>query len=239
MSESLDILQIGQFHKEDADSFITDVTMKEVSNYITVSQAENVSFVDKLIQIQTSTSSFQIGNSYFIKFDLEKTTSEQELLIYFTKFFEHDNKTTRQKIQHITIDATTELNTYYKVNFIATPEYEDFDEILVVLSRVPSDFEPSSSITGYGREINITNVIVNKVINLVETELLSQQKTLLKIGVQGNPGILMAINGEGIRIGKTGFYEPPYSLPISYLGVVLTTEDIADPTKKFILDYQY
>jgi len=43
----------------------------------------------------------------------------------------------------------------------------------------------------------------------------------------------MNINGEEIRIGRTGIYEMLDDIPVTFIGVASTTNDF------FLIDYQY
>ena len=47
--------------------------------------------------------------------------------------------------------------------------------------------------------------------------------------------MLMCINGEEIRIGRTGIYEINYGISINTIGFIVEPND----GKNFILDYQY
>lgn len=55
--------------------------------------------------------------------------------------------------------------------------------------------------------------------------------TALKIGVQSRPGLLMCINKESIRIGRSGVYEINNGYPINFFNI--PSDD------NFILDYAY
>jgi len=56
-----------------------------------------------------------------------------------------------------------------------------------------------------------------------------------QIGVQGPAGLLMSVNGEEVKIGRSGIYEINYGASITSLGIALTK----DNKDNFILDYQY
>jgi hypothetical protein len=57
---------------------------------------------------------------------------------------------------------------------------------------------------------------------------------LTHIGVWGHPEQILAINGEEIRIGQSGFYELN-DFTITQLGVIVN-----DPIKdRFTIDYEY
>ena len=67
-------------------------------------------------------------------------------------------------------------------------------------------------------------------------------KTLNKLGVQGPPGMLMCINGQGIRIGPSGIYEIKNGYKITFLGFVpkISQNESGEITyDQYIVDYQY
>ena len=70
--------------------------------------------------------------------------------------------------------------------------------------------------------------------NLITALNVSSTGKLKQIGVQSAPGFLMSIDGEPVRVGRTGMYEINYGVSISYLGFVIN-----DDKTQFLLDYQY
>lgn len=63
----------------------------------------------------------------------------------------------------------------------------------------------------------------------------------IRIGVQGPTGLMMSINGEQIKVGKTGIYElNDTNIKITYLGFVLKENVLnVDGYDNFILDFEY
>jgi len=61
----------------------------------------------------------------------------------------------------------------------------------------------------YGRVMNIEIKSFTRLIDVIATlkNTYSNLAYLTKIGIQGPPSMLMCINGEEIRIGKSGIYE--------------------------------
>jgi len=61
----------------------------------------------------------------------------------------------------------------------------------------------------YGRVMNIEIKSFTRLIDVITTlkNTYSNLAYLTKIGIQGPPSMLMCINGEEIRIGKSGIYE--------------------------------
>lgn len=64
---------------------------------------------------------------------------------------------------------------------------------------------------------------------------------LIRIGIQGPTGLMMSINGEQIKIGKTGIYElNDINIKITYLGFALKENALnVDGYDNFILDFEY
>lgn len=53
---------------------------------------------------------------------------------------------------------------------------------------------------------------------------------IIQFGLQADPGFIFLINGESMRVGRTGFFESPEGYEISNVGVT-------EPN--FIIDYKY
>lgn len=53
---------------------------------------------------------------------------------------------------------------------------------------------------------------------------------IVQFGLQADPGFIFLINGEPMRVGRTGFFESPEGYEISNVGVT-------EPN--FIIDYKY
>jgi len=93
---------------------------------------------------------------------------------------------------------------------------------------------------GVAMDINYVNVqlyTVNELINPVnslKSQIVSGTEDLNHIAVWGHPELILAVNGEEIRIGQSGFYELK-DFNISSLGVVVKNPEY----DRFIIDYEY
>ena len=88
----------------------------------------------------------------------------------------------------------------------------------------------------YGRICNIYIDRLDEVYNVINyLNPLINKSSLLQIGVQSAPGLLMCINGEEIKVGRSGLYEILNGYKISFIGFIVEPDD----NKYFILDYQY
>ena len=89
-------------------------------------------------------------------------------------------------------------------------------------------------------EVNDFYAIHNIIEDLSSNLNYSDLEELAKIGVQGPPGLIMCINREQIRIGRTGIYELNNGMKIQSIGFVLKKSDFyLDGTDYFIMDFQY
>lgn len=113
-----------------------------------------------------------------------------------------------------------------------------YNGILVQMQRSALDYDLYSDDDGvYGRKIDISNdsgwkAYVYRLVNLIDGT--SVQSPLTNIGVYSHPNLLMAINGEEIRVGQSGYYELN-DFEITSLAIAAKK----DGKDKFTVDYQY
>lgn len=96
--------------------------------------------------------------------------------------------------------------------------------------------------TYYGTKLDKNDIKIElyAVSNLLESigaggsQIQSGTNSLSHIAVWGHPGQILAVNGEEIRIGQSGFYELN-DFTINQLGVVVYDKD----TDRFTIDYEY
>lgn len=124
-------------------------------------------------------------------------------------------------------------------NFIFTPRDSDetYNQIWIEMFRESYDQDIYSDGI-YGRKIdldsNIFQVEVYELQNLIGWgNGISDVSTLTHIGVYSHPNTIMAINGEEIRVGQSGYYELN-NFEITSFGIAAEDDD-----DKFIIDYQY
>jgi len=118
-----------------------------------------------------------------------------------------------------------------------------YNLIVFVLARTTEDYNVIEN-SQYGRIMDITvnenniYLMTNIIDTLASTYGLTE---LTRIGVQGPTGLMMSINGEQIKIGKTGIYElNDVNIKITYLGFALKDNVLnVDGYDNFILDFEY
>lgn len=111
---------------------------------------------------------------------------------------------------------------FVDIEFIFQP-FTIYDTICFELVRERTDYLNP-------REACIIYQELSEIQNLIETQSLGNGKSLKKIGVQTKPSALMAINGEEIRVGKSGIYELREDL------IPITSFSLFSPSKNVLTD---
>lgn len=149
------------------------------------------------------------------------------------------NSNDSQTIEDYTVPAGTGSTTF---DIVFTPN-ATYNLIVFVLARTTEDYNVIEN-SQYGRIMDITvnenniYLMTNIIDTLASTYGLAE---LIRIGVQGPTGLMMSINGEQIKIGKTGIYElNDVNIKITYLGFALKENVLnVDGYDNFILDFEY
>lgn len=149
------------------------------------------------------------------------------------------NSNDSQTIEDYTVPAGTGSTTF---DIVFTPN-ATYNLIVFVLARTTEDYNVIEN-SQYGRIMDITvnenniYLMTNIIDTLASTYGLTE---LTRIGVQGPTGLMMSINGEQIKIGKTGIYElNDVNIKITYLGFALKDNVLnVDGYDNFILDFEY
>lgn len=149
------------------------------------------------------------------------------------------NSTDSQTIEDYTVPAGTGSTTF---DIVFTPN-STYNLIVFVLARTTEDYNVIENLQ-HGRIMDITvnenniYLMTNIIDTLASTYGLTE---LIRIGVQGPTGLMMSINGEQIKVGKTGIYElNDVNIKITYLGFALKENVLnIDGYDNFILDFEY
>lgn len=217
----------GQFKSNSQDvTFVTNI------NNINISQIEVESlysvnennFINKCIQM-----TFNENLSYYLSFSVEPLSTDQTFSL---KLINDPNVLDRQEqiIQTYFVPAySNEVpSSQQPVNFeiIISPN-TNYSMLIWELQRIGIDYTDENG----GRKMNITMNKFQIITNLLNNNISSTQ--LKKIGIQGPPSMLMCINRQQIRIGKSGIYEINNGMNINFIGFIPKQNDF------FIMDYQY
>lgn len=132
---------------------------------------------------------------------------------------------------------------YGTFQMVFTPIDSGFSYIHLKMVRTAEDYNiqratPNGGIE-YGRKLDLDKLkcslysITDLIPSMIGTD--NTSSLIKRIGVWGHPGMLMAINGEEIRITANGYYELD-DFVITRLGIVSSMEDAKD---FFTIDYSY
>lgn len=213
----------GQFRSTQIVNYLIDISFN-ISTIQKQSEMTDDIFTDYAINLPlVQVDEHGKQQSYYLRFSINKMESEQTLILKLVNGNNIQTIRTFKIAAGLTSDAVV-------FETIINPN-NDYNQIYFELVRTADDYNIKN-----GRLINLNiNKIASiyNVINFLNPSIDNKGK-LKQIGVQGVPGMLMSINGEEIRIGRTGIYELNFGAIISSLGFIIESND-----KTFLLDYQY
>ena len=228
--------QFGQFRRNQLDSFLTPLKYKLEKDKIKSTISTTVTFVDNIVSLtDTLKPTEQDGiraKNYYIRFRIYKKANPQTIII---KLINTNKQTDNiQNLRTIVVDAgrETEYNTYE----IVIPPNNNYNQIKFELQRELEDYNKKNSDGTYGRICKIEVIRLDEIYNVIDyLTTIINKSALLQIGVQSAPGLLMCINGEEIRVGRSGLYEILNGYKVTFIGFIVEPND----NKYFMLDYQY
>lgn len=117
------------------------------------------------------------------------------------------------------------------------PVETSFSQIVIEMVRTAEDYNIQQDVGGqtvYGRRVTLEDFdyTLYSLTNIVDE--INQDGSLNSIGVWGHSGLLMAVNGEEVRVGTSGYYELLDIIPITSLGIVAV-----DYNDNFSVDYSF
>ena len=228
--------QFGQFRRSQLDSFLTPLKYKLEKAKIKSTISTAVTFVDNVISLTNALKPTEQdgirAKNYYIRFRIYKKANPQTIII---KLINTNKQTDNiQNLRTIIVDAgrETEYNTYE----IVIPPNNNYNQIKFELQRELEDYNKKNSDGTYGRICKIEVIRLDEIYNVIDyLTTIINKSALLQIGVQSAPGLLMCINGEEIRVGRSGLYEILNGYKVTFIGFIVEPND----NKHFMLDYQY
>lgn len=228
--------QFGQFRRSQLDSFLTPLKYKLEKAKIKSTISTAVTFVDNVISLTDALKPTEQdgirAKNYYIRFRIYKKANPQTIII---KLINTNKQTDNiQNLRTIVVDAgrETEYNTYE----IVIPPNNNYNQIKFELQRELEDYNKKNSDGTYGRICKIEVIRLDEIYNVIDyLTTIINKSALLQIGVQSAPGLLMCINGEEIRVGRSGLYEILNGYKVTFIGFIVEPND----NKYFMLDYQY
>ncbi len=230
--------KFGQFRKSQLQSYLTplEYTLDDIK--VESSLSKGVIFVDKGIDLsgknilQALTENNK-QRSYYLRFRIEKQETNQ--LINIRLINTDKNKDNVQTIK--TINVESGKDDYSTFELVISPnDNHSYNQIFFELNRELIDYNTLNSDGTYGRTVKIIIERLDEIYNVIDflNPSIENKGRLKQIGIQGPPGLLMSINGEDIRIGRSGIYEINNKINVTFIGFIIEADE-----KYFILDYQY
>lgn len=227
---------IGQFRRPQLDSYSTPLSME-----LSRQQTEGASSGDILFYNACGNLSgdnvMNSQNCYYLRFGVkQRSNSEQAFYLKIRNVSETEDN--EQLIDEFKVTRGTGT-VYFEV--ILSPN-ATYNQVLWELQRTALDYRMLNADDTYGRVMNVVDYTYTRLIDVLTTlkSTYTGMEYLTKIGIQGPPSLLMCINREQIRIGKTGIYEINNGINITSISFVPKTSTLSsDGLDYFIMDFEY
>ena len=232
--------KFGQLRRTQIESYLTPLTytFKDIETKSALSQG--ITFIDKAIVLtgnnilQSVDKTGTIIKSYYMQIKVFKEEESEQLLTI--KLVNTDKtKDNEQTLETITIEQGKKND--FAIFEIVIPPNQSYNQIQFVLNRVLIDYNNENEDGTYGRKVNMEILKLKEIYNVIDflNPAIENTGRLKQIGVQSAPGLLMSIDGEAVRVGRSGIYEINNGISVSFIGFIIEPDD----NKYFILDYQY
>ena len=176
--------------------------------------------------------------NYYLRFKVYKMWEggSQSITIQLVNTLKTTDNT--QTLETITVEKGDETD--YSIYDIIIPPNANYNQIKFILNRNLIDYNTEQEVRDDGTVGRISKIEImryEEINNVIDTlnDSIEQKGMLKQIGIQGAPGMQICIDGEQIRIGRSGIYEINNGVTVKFLGFILEEND----GKYFILDYQY
>lgn len=228
---------IGQFRRPQLDSYSTPLSMElgrqqtngapGVVDILFYNACGNLSG-DNIMNSQ---------NCYYLRFGV-KQRKDSEQVFYLKIRNVSETEDNEQLIDEFKVASGTGT-VYFEA--ILSPN-ATYNQVLWELQRTALDYNMLNPDGTSGRVMDVVDYTYTRLIDVLTTlkSTYTGMEYLTKIGIQGPPSLLMCINREQIRIGKTGIYEINNGIKITSISFVPKTSTLSsDGLDYFIMDFEY
>lgn len=227
--------QIGQLRRSQISSYDTSLPYRQglIKNENSI-----IDFYDQCMYLSGGGVVSSLYN-YYLKFEVKQLSgSIQDFVL-------------KLKNDDINVSSVQEVRTFNVKQGVDSVVFEiifnpnsSYNQIVFELKRLTLDFYIDNGDNTSGRIMDIKILRFSRIINVVSDYLSKNYaglKALKKIGIQGPPGLLFCMDGEEIRIGKSGIYELyNKDITISYIGFIINDSLFTQGGKDFfIMDFKY
>ena len=226
---------IGQLRRNQISSYSTALSYRQdlIRNENSI-----IDFYDQCMYLSGANVVSSIY-SYYLKFEVTQLPEvTQEFSI-------------RLQSDEVTVDNIQNIRSFVVKRGLGTTTFEliftpnsNYNQIVFELKRLALDFYIDNGDGTRGKIMKIKILQFDRVINVISSYLAKNypgMTSLKKIGIQGPPGLLFCIDGEEIRIGRSGIYELyNEDIAISYMGFIIKDSLFTQDGKDFfIMDFKY
>lgn len=227
--------QIGQLRRNQINSYSTALSYRQglIRNENSI-----IDFYDQCMYLSGSNIVSSIY-SYYLKFEV---TQLPEVTQEFSIRLQNDE---------VTVDNIQNIRSFVVKQGLGTTTFEliftpnsNYNQIVFELKRLALDFYTDNGDGTSGRIMKIKILQFDRVTNVISSYLAKNypgMTSLKKIGIQAPPGLLFCIDGEEIRVGRSGVYELyNEDINISYIGFIIKDSLFTQDGKDFfIMDFKY
>ena len=181
---------VGQYNKNSSTNSMTTLKGGSVARLSSLEE-NGTGFEEECFQYDNL---FQKDQVYYFHGSVKRTFNKQSFEVILIN---DDDFEETQSVKSFEVKQGN--SGWIDIEFIFKP-VKNFNRLAFVLQRTKRDY--------YGGEIRYPVIIyqeLSRVENLVPA--ITGGASILKLGAQAEPGFITVINGEEIRLGKTGMYE--------------------------------
>lgn len=227
--------KFGQFRKEQYaySNYVKQLDPNEYTLTSIATKVESLSgitFSDVAIKRAFSPA----DGSLLIRVALGRFSRETSVTVKLVKDNASPLATTNvQPIANIIVPAgitAEDLQTPAMFDIMVTPN-DSYAQLVFAIDRDGQDFTETARRWVPAQTFMISSF--GTISNIIPTLDIDNRGRLKQIGVQGRPGLEMCINGEMIRVGRSGIYEINHGIDITFVGFIPDEDD------HFLMDYQY
>lgn len=227
---------IGQFRRPQLNSYSTPLSMELGRQQTEGTSDVDISFYNACGNL-SGDNIMNSQNCYYLRFGV-KQRKDSEQVFYLKIRNVSETEDNEQLIDEFKVASGTGT-VYFEV--ILSPN-ATYNQVSWELQRTALDYNMLNADGTSGRVMDVVDYTYTRLVDVLATlkSTYPDMKYLTKIGIQGPPSLLMCINREQIRIGKTGIYEINNGIKITSISFVPKTSTLSsDGLDYFIMDFEY
>lgn len=225
---------INDYYEEISNDFVIQYFQERLSEL-----TSTVFFENAYYDFSNTGNKMNKQNYYYLNFSVKKMNSIQNFYLKLKNLTQSDDdfsENNEQIIAEFTVPQSTIEDDWADFEIIIAPN-KTYGQLYWDLRRtISNDYLSTSDMQVEGAIGRKMTIVINQF--AIIKNIVKDIDKIVKIGVQGPPSLLMCINGEQIRIGKTGIFEiNEDNASISFVGFIPKVKN--DILEYFIMDYEY